>query len=75
MSRKIKYRQYWMSTLKDRHNCQMCGELVINAVFIKRSFNGVEGISWFCDLNLKTEKTNYNTIFQLYEKYLEKFTY
>jgi hypothetical protein len=49
MSQIVRYRQYWMATLKDRHQCQMCGELAVNAF----EFVGEEGIcelvTWLCD--------------------------
>ena len=52
MSQVILYRQYWMATLKDRHCCQICGELAISALeFVDK--NGMcESVSWFCDLHL-----------------------
>ena len=48
MSQVILYRQYWMATLKDRHCCQICGELAISALeFVDK--NGMcESVSWFC---------------------------
>jgi hypothetical protein len=48
MSWVILYRQYWMATLKDRHYCQICGELAISALeFVDK--NGMcESVSWFC---------------------------
>ena len=47
MSQVILYRQYWMATLKDRHCCQICGELAISALeFVDK--NGIcESVSWF----------------------------
>ena len=52
MSQVILYRQYWMATLKDRHWCQICGELAISALeFVDK--NGMcESVVWLCDLHL-----------------------
>ena len=48
MSQVLLYRQYWMATLKDRRNCQVCGQLAVNAF----EFVGDEGIcervAWLC---------------------------
>ena len=53
MSQVILYRQYWMATLKDRHCCQICGELAISALeFVDK--NGMyESVNWLCDLHLQ----------------------
>ena len=49
MSPVILYRQYWMATLKDRHCCQVCGELAISALECVDK-NGIrESVSWLCD--------------------------
>jgi hypothetical protein len=40
MSKFVRYRQFWMATLKDRHQCQKCGELAVNALYLN-SDNGV----------------------------------
>ena len=52
MTQVVRYRQYWMATLKDRHWCQICGELAISALeFVDK--NGMcESVSWLCDLHL-----------------------
>ena len=52
MNQVILYRQYWMTTLKDRHFCQVCGELAISALeFVDK--NGIcELVSWICDRHL-----------------------
>ena len=52
MSQIVVYRQYWMATLKDRHYCQICGDLAITALeFVDK--NGIrESVSWFCDPHL-----------------------
>ena len=52
MSQVILYRQYWMATLKDRHCCQICGELAISALeFVDK--NGMcKSVSWLCDRDL-----------------------
>ena len=48
MSQIVVYRQYWMATLKDRHCCQICGDLALTALeFVDK--NGIcESVSWFC---------------------------
>ena len=52
MTQVVRYRQYWMATLKDRHWCQICGEFAISALeFVDK--NGMcESVSWLCDLHL-----------------------
>ena len=49
MSQVVRYRQYWMATLKDRHWCQICGELAINAVEYVRDDGICERIVWHCN--------------------------
>jgi len=45
MNQIVVYRQYWMATLKDRHCCQICGDLAITALeFVDK--NGIRE----CDL-------------------------
>jgi len=37
MSEILLYRQSWMATIKGRQNCQICGDLAINALaFVAR---------------------------------------
>jgi hypothetical protein len=52
MSQVVRYRQYWMATLKDRHCCQICGELAISALeYVDK--NGIcESVNWLCDQHL-----------------------
>ncbi len=52
MSQKFRYRQYWMATLKDRHQCQRWGELAINALELVDDYGTCETVSWFCDRDL-----------------------
>ena len=49
MSQVVRYRQYWMATLKDRHWCQICGELAINALEYLDMHGVCESVSWICD--------------------------
>ena len=49
MSQNVRYRQYWMATLKDCHQCQMCGQLAINALENVDVYGTCETVSWFCD--------------------------
>ena len=51
MSRIVVYRQYWMATLKDRHYCEICGELAINAMVILDKYGICERIYWHCDID------------------------
>ena len=52
MSQVILYRQYWMATLKDRHCCQICGELAVSAEFTTNSNDVVQSLRWLCDGHL-----------------------
>jgi hypothetical protein len=49
MSQVILYRQNWMATLKDRHICQICNQLAINALEFKDDYGTCNSVSWFCD--------------------------
>ena len=49
MSQVIRYRQYWMATLKDRHVCQICNEVAINALEFNYENGTCNSVSWFCD--------------------------
>lgn len=49
LTRILRYRQYWMATLRRRHHCQICGDLAINSEYLELD-NGVLGnVDWFCD--------------------------
>jgi hypothetical protein len=49
MSQITLYRQHWMATLKERHSCNCCGELAINA-FESLNESGIcQSVIWFCD--------------------------
>jgi hypothetical protein len=43
------YRQHWMATLKDRHNCHICCELAVNAEYSESQNGHIFGIQWVCD--------------------------
>ena len=49
MSQVMRYRQYWMATLKDRHCCQICGELAVSAFWVMQENDQIEKIYWLCD--------------------------
>ncbi len=49
MSQIIRYRQYWMATLKDCHVCQICNALALNALEFTDENGTCESVSWFCD--------------------------
>ena len=51
MSQTVPYRQYWMATLKDRHNCYVCDNLAIGALEFMDENGICESVSWFCDLH------------------------
>lgn len=52
MSQKVHYRQYWMATLKDRHDCIICGELAVNAEYLEMDNGVVHSVDWECDSHL-----------------------
>jgi len=45
----VVYRQYWMATIKDRHCCQICGELAINAFEYVDKNGTCTKVVWLCD--------------------------
>lgn len=49
MSQVILYRQYWMATLKERHVCQICNGLAINALASMDQNGTCNSVGWFCD--------------------------
>jgi hypothetical protein len=49
MTQILRYRQYWMATLKRRHCCQMCGDLAINAESFELDNGVLDNVNWFCD--------------------------
>ncbi len=49
LSQVIRYRQYWMATLKDRRVCRICNELAINALESMDENGTCESKNWFCD--------------------------
>ena len=55
MSQVILYRQYWMATLKDRHCCQFCGELAINALEYVDKSGMCTKVVWLCDEENQTK--------------------
>jgi hypothetical protein len=52
MSRIVRYRQYWMATLKDRHYCEVCGDLAVNAEFLEAEKEDIHSIKWVCETHL-----------------------
>jgi hypothetical protein len=52
MSQIVHYCQYWMATLKDRHHCQKCGELAINALESVDDNGTCCSVAWFCDCHI-----------------------
>lgn len=49
MSQIIRYHQYWMATLKERHSCHCCGELAINAFEFLSESGICQSVIWHCD--------------------------
>jgi len=52
VSQIVVYRQYWMATLKDRHDCKICGELAVNAEYFEAENGEIHNIKWVCDTHL-----------------------
>ena len=52
MSQVVRYRQYWMATLKDRHPCKMCGQLAVNAEYLETHAGVIIKVEWICDSHL-----------------------
>jgi len=54
MSKFVRYRQYWMATLKDRHDCKICGELAVNAEYLETVNGIIHSVDWVCNSHLST---------------------
>jgi hypothetical protein len=54
MSQIFRYRQYWMATLKVRHDCNMCGELAVNAEYLESDNGVIHCVEWVCDAHIST---------------------
>lgn len=54
MRQVILYRQYWMATLKVRHDCNICGELAVNAEYLELDNGVIRSVDWVCDSHLGT---------------------
>ena len=52
MSKTIRYRQYWMATLKNRHACSSCGVLALNAEYEISAVEIARNVVWLCDEHL-----------------------
>lgn len=48
VSQIFQYRQYWMATLKERHVCQICGDMAIDAKYVDDGRSGPRGVRWLC---------------------------
>jgi hypothetical protein len=49
MSQILCYRQYWMATLKVRYDCNICGELAVNAEYLETDNGIISNVEWVCD--------------------------
>jgi hypothetical protein len=49
----MRYRQYWMATLKDRRCCQVCGSLAIIAEYTEADDGLIKKVTWLCSLHIK----------------------
>jgi hypothetical protein len=54
MSQILRYRQYWMAMLKIRHDCNICGELAVNAEYLETDNGVIRSVNWVCDSHLGT---------------------
>ena len=52
MSEFLLYRQYWMATLRDRHECEICGELATEAQYLENEDGCVIMVSWICGIHI-----------------------
>ena len=52
MSKTIRFRQYWMATLKNRHTCSNCGVLALNAEYEISAEEIARNVVWLCDEHL-----------------------
>ena len=48
VSQIFQYRQYWMATLKERHVCQICGDMAIDAKYVDDGRSGPREVKWLC---------------------------
>jgi hypothetical protein len=51
MSQIIYYHQYWMATLHDRHECQVCGEFATEAQYLENEHGCVIMVAWLCAIH------------------------
>ena len=54
MSQIVRYCQYWMATLKVRHDCNIYGELAVNAEYLETENGVIHSVDWVCDSHLST---------------------
>lgn len=52
MSQILRCRQYWMATLKIRHDCNICGELAVSAEYLESDNGVIHSVDWVCDSHL-----------------------
>jgi|688.fasta_scaffold1958848_1 hypothetical protein len=57
MSQILLYRQYWLATLNDRHDCNICGELAVNAEYLESDNVDIGSIDWVCDAHISSYLT------------------
>jgi hypothetical protein len=62
MSQVARYRQYWMATLKDRHDCNICGELAVNAEYLETDNGVIQSVDWVCDAHINANNSLAHTI-------------
>ena len=62
MSQVILYRQYWMATLKDRHCCQICGDLAVNAEYLESDNGVIDSVNWVCDVHFGTSNKSVHLV-------------
>ena len=54
MSQILRYRQYWIAPVKIRHDCNICGELAVNAEYLETDNGVIRSVNWVCDSHLGT---------------------
>jgi hypothetical protein len=52
MSQVIFYGQYWMATLKVWHECNICGELAVNAEYFELDHGLISSVDWVCGAHI-----------------------
>jgi hypothetical protein len=52
MSQVVRYRQYWMATLKDRNYCEFCCDLAVSAEYTTTENAVVQNLRWLCGAHL-----------------------